>query len=56
MSKKYIIIAFVLLAIGLPLAYHFVLPNHAKSRIEVFMNPESDPKGAGYNIIQSNRV
>lgn len=52
-DKKYIIIAFILLSIGLPLAYHFVLPNHAKSRIEVFMNPESDPKGAGYNIIQS---
>ena len=52
-DKKYIIIATILLVIGLPLAYKFVLPAHAKSRIEVFLNPEADAKGAGYNIIQS---
>ena len=52
-DKKYIIVASVLLVIGIPLIYQFVLPAHAKSRIEVFLNPESDPKGAGYNIIQS---
>lgn len=33
--------------------YQFVLPEHAKSRIDVFLNPELDPKGKGYNIIQS---
>ena len=26
---------------------------HAKSRIDVFLNPDLDPRGAGYNIIQS---
>ena len=52
-DKKYIIIAFALVIIGLPLVYQFVLPEHAKTRIDVFLNPESDPKGAGYNIIQS---
>lgn len=52
-DKKYIIVASVLLVIGIPLVYQFILPAHAKSRIEVFLNPESDPKGAGYNIIQS---
>ena len=31
----------------------FVLPEHAKKRIEIFLNPEQDPRGAGYNIIQS---
>ncbi len=31
----------------------FVLPEHAKTRIEIFLNPEKDPRGAGYNIIQS---
>ena len=29
------------------------MPTHAKTRIDVFLNPESDPKGSGYNIIQS---
>ena len=37
----------------MPLLYFFVLPDHAKSRIEVYLNPNLDPRGAGYNIIQS---
>ena len=37
----------------MPVAYKFVLPEHAKTRIETFLNPESDPLGAGYNAIQS---
>ena len=37
----------------LPLLYLYILPDHAKSRIDVFLNPELDPKGAGYNLIQS---
>lgn len=52
-DKKYIIIALLIIAITLPLAYVFLLPEHAKTRIEVFLNPEMDPRGAGYNIIQS---
>jgi len=52
-DKKYIIIAGILIAVGIPLIYQFVLPVHAKTRIDVFLNPETDPKGSGYNIIQS---
>ena len=52
-DKKYIIAALILIAVGVPLIYKFVLPAHAKTRIDVFLNPESDPKGSGYNIIQS---
>lgn len=52
-DKKYIFIAILILAITLPLAYIFILPEHAKTRIEVFLNPEADPRGAGYNVIQS---
>lgn len=52
-DKKYIITAIVLVAIGVPLAYNFVLPQHAKTRIDTFLNPESDPRGAGYNVLQS---
>ena len=37
----------------MPLIYNFVLPKHAKSRIDTFLHPESDPRGAGYNILQS---
>lgn len=52
-DKKYIIIVALIIAVSLPLAYFYVLPEHAKTRIEVFLNPNLDPRGAGYNIIQS---
>ena len=52
-SKKYIIATVLLLAILAPIIYMYVLPSHAKTRIEIFLNPESDPRGAGYNVIQS---
>ena len=50
---KYIAIAVLISAIIIPITYNLVLPEHAKKRIEVYLNPESDPRGAGYNAIQS---
>ena len=50
---RYIIGALLAVAIVVPLAYNYVLPEHAKKRIDVFLNPSLDPRGAGYNIIQS---
>lgn len=52
-NKKYIITTFIIIIVAVPLLYNFVLPEHAKERIDIFLNPESDPRGAGYNIIQS---
>lgn len=52
-DKKYIIVSAILLVILVPLMYFFILPDHAKSRIDVYLNPDLDPRGAGYNIIQS---
>ncbi|NLC87239.1 MAG: rod shape-determining protein RodA [Clostridiaceae bacterium] len=52
-NKKYIICTILAIIIIAPLLYFFVLPEHAKSRIDVFLNPNLDPRGAGYNIIQS---
>ena len=51
--KRYIITAILLVVILVPTLYLFVLPEHAKTRIDVFLNPNLDPRGAGYNIIQS---
>lgn len=53
LDKKYIITTTLIVAVSLPLLYLYILPDHAKSRIDVFLNPESDARGAGYNIIQS---
>ena len=52
-KKRYIISAILLVIIALPLLYFFVLPEHAKTRIDVFLNPNLDPRGSGYNVIQS---
>lgn len=52
-KKRYIITSILLVVITVPLLYFFVLPEHAKARIDVYLNPDLDPRGAGYNIIQS---
>lgn len=53
LDKKYIIATLIIVCISIPILYNFVLPEHAKKRIDIFLNPESDPRGSGYNIIQS---
>ena len=53
LSKKYILATVLIVAIALPLIYFFILPSHAKTRIDVFLNPNLDPRGSGYNVIQS---
>lgn len=52
-DKRYILGLVLIIAIAVPLLYNLVLPEHAKKRIDIFLNPESDPRGAGYNILQS---
>lgn len=52
-DKKYILTTLILVTVAVPILYNFVLPNHAKSRIDIFLNPNLDPRGAGYNVIQS---
>jgi rod shape determining protein RodA len=42
------------LAVGaaLPIVYSFLLP-HQQDRVLIFLNPETDPLGAGYHLTQS---
>lgn len=47
-----ILLFFALGASAIPIAYQFLMP-YQKDRINVFLNPESAPQGAGWNIIQS---
>lgn len=44
----------VLFSVGLagPIVYKSMAP-HQQSRIDSFLDPESDPRGAGYNVMQS---
>ena len=52
LRMKYFIYSFVLFICLTPLAISFLKP-YQKSRILTFLNPERDPLGAGYQIIQS---
>ncbi len=52
LDGKYIIAAFLIVLVAAPIVYNN-LPDHALRRIEVFLNPGSDPRGDGYNILQS---
>ena len=52
LKYRYIVAAILIGIILLPIGYN-VLPEHAKTRIDVFLNPELDPLGDGYNAIQS---
>ncbi len=49
---KYIFTFLVLLILPLPFFWHF-LRDYQKQRLLVFLNPNIDPLGAGYTIIQS---
>ncbi|MDX1342513.1 MAG: rod shape-determining protein RodA [Reinekea sp.] len=53
LSWKFIVSAVVLAIGSLPAAWIFVLREYQKQRVLTFLNPESDPLGAGWNIIQS---
>jgi rod shape determining protein RodA len=39
--------------VAAPVAWHFALKDYQKGRIETFLDPSQDPKGAGYQQIQA---
>ena len=49
---KYFVYSFIALLISMPFAIAFLQP-YQKLRILTFLNPDRDPLGAGYQIIQS---
>lgn len=50
--RSILILAIVAL-VSIPPVYKYVLHDYQRKRIETFLNPFSDPRGAGYNSIQS---
>jgi rod shape determining protein RodA len=50
---KSLLILTTVTVIALPIVYVFVLKDYQKKRVITFMDPASDPKGAGYNSLQS---
>lgn len=52
--KKRILFSIIALGIiALPIAWQFVLHDYQKNRVLTFISPTSDPRGTGYNSIQS---
>lgn len=47
------IIGILLAAAIIPVAYTYVLKDYQRKRIDTFLDPSSDPMGAGYHITQS---
>ncbi|HLC45183.1 MAG: rod shape-determining protein RodA [Candidatus Doudnabacteria bacterium RIFCSPHIGHO2_01_FULL_50_11] len=52
-KRRYVVILLLLAMIGTMVSWSMFLPDYQKNRIESFFNPGSDPKGSGYNAIQS---
>ena len=50
--KSLVVIIAIILGFSYP-AWHFVLKDYQKERIETFLDPSRDPLGSGYNAIQS---
>ncbi|MBU6140726.1 MAG: rod shape-determining protein RodA [Proteobacteria bacterium] len=49
---KFVSVGFAALA-AIPFIWHFLLYDYQKKRVLTFLNPNEDPLGSGYNIIQS---
>ncbi len=49
----HLIITTLILLVTTPLIWGFILKGYQKSRILTFFNPNIDPQGAGYNIVQA---
>lgn len=52
-NYKYILGAFGALVISMPILWAFILKEYQKNRILAFFDPNLDPMGTGYNVIQS---
>ncbi|HEY5611564.1 MAG TPA: rod shape-determining protein RodA [Thermoanaerobaculia bacterium] len=50
---RYWIIAVLILAIVLPIGWGFVLKPYQQERVVTFLNPERDPLGSGYQVMQA---
>lgn len=53
LSWRLILIALVLIAAMIPLMWFFLMHDYQRQRVAMLLNPEADPLGAGYHIIQS---
>jgi rod shape determining protein RodA len=49
---KHVVALLLIALLLLPIGWHFLKP-YQKERIETFLNPSGDPRGSGYQVLQS---
>jgi rod shape determining protein RodA len=52
-KMRLFILGIVAITAIIPLAYTYVLKDYQRARVDTFLDPSSDPMGAGYHITQS---
>jgi len=50
---QYAVAILVIVAVAAPVGYWVVLKDYQRSRVVSFLDPNQDPKGSGYQVIQS---
>ena len=53
LPMRYVAVLVVLGVLSAPIAWKFALQDYQRERVETFLNPEQDPRGAGYQQIQA---
>ncbi|VAX14688.1 Rod shape-determining protein RodA [hydrothermal vent metagenome] len=53
LSLRFISVFLFLILASTPLAWNYLMHDYQRQRVLTFINPENDPLGAGYHIIQS---
>ena len=52
-QRKVLVGTTIIFCLAMPIAWKFVFKSYQKNRILTFLDPNRDPRGAGYNSIQS---
>jgi rod shape determining protein RodA len=53
LPMRYLAVVAILGVLAAPVAWRFALQDYQRERIETFLDPEQDPRGAGYQQIQA---
>lgn len=53
LPMKYVAVVALAGVLSAPIAWKFALQDYQRERVETFLNPEQDPRGAGYQQLQA---
>ena len=52
-DRRAVVLILLVALVGGGVGYRYLLSDHQRGRIQAFVNPEQDPRGSGYHLIQS---